>query len=303
MGRNIKQGFDYFPLYTDFFTNKKIKNLRRAHGSIGVLTYLNLLSRVYKNGYYYKFDDLEELSMDIAEEIANVQLRATATSVTETINYLVGRGILAEGLFKQGIISGVALQEQYVIMAYKAKRKTDMGVHCLVDVLQVIEKYRENSEETPIYSEEIPIYSEFGTQSKSKVNKREVKYIESTDVDSPSNPPHTADVESERFSRFWEAYPKKKSKADALNAFKKINPSDALLQKMLSSIEEQKKSTEWKKENGRFIPYPSTWLTGGCWEDEPMQKDATPTLGSSFDADDFFAAALKRSFELMEIEE
>lgn len=171
MGRNIKQGFGYFPLYTDFFTNKKIKNLRRAHGSIGVLTYLNLLSRVYKNGYYYKFDDLEELSMDIAEEIANVQLRATATSVTETINYLVGRGILAEGLFKQGIISGVALQEQYVIMAYKAKRKIDMGVHCLVDVLQVIEKYRENSEENPIYSEEIPIYSEFGTQSKVKKNK------------------------------------------------------------------------------------------------------------------------------------
>lgn len=166
MGRNIKQGFDYFPLYTDFFSNKKIKNLRRAHGSIGILTYLNLLNRVYKNGYYYKFDDLEELSMDIAEEIANVQLRATATSVTETINYLVGRGILAEGLFKRGIISGVALQEQYVIMAYKAKRKIDMGVHCLVDVLQVIAKIKDNSEEMPIYSEEMPIYSEFGTQSK-----------------------------------------------------------------------------------------------------------------------------------------
>lgn len=175
MGRNIKQGFGYFPLYTDFFTNKKIKNLRRAHGSIGVLTYLNLLSRVYKNGYYYKFDDLEELSMDIAEEIANVRLRATATSVTETINYLVGRGILAEGLFKQGIISGVALQEQYVIMAYKAKRKIEMDVHCLVDVLQVIEKNKESSEEMPIYSEEMPIYSEFGTQSKSKVNKSKDK--------------------------------------------------------------------------------------------------------------------------------
>jgi hypothetical protein len=175
MGRNIKQGFEYFPLYTDFFSNKKIKNLRRAHGSIGVLTYLNLLSRVYKNGYYYKFDDLEELSMDIAEEIANVQLRATATSVTETINYLVGRGILDEGLFKRGIISGVALQEQYVIMAYKAKRKIDMDVHCLVDVLQVIEKNRENSEEMPIYSEEMPIYSEFSTQSKSKSKLNKTK--------------------------------------------------------------------------------------------------------------------------------
>ena len=112
MPRPLKAGLDYFPLDTDFFTNKKIKNLRRAHGTIGVLTYLNLLCRVYKNGYYYQFDDLEELSMDIAEEIACAQLRATATSVAETINYLVGRGILAEGLFERGIISGVALQEQ-----------------------------------------------------------------------------------------------------------------------------------------------------------------------------------------------
>ena len=171
MSRPVKKGLGYFPLDTDFFSNKKIKNLRRAHGTIGVLTYLNLLCRVYQNGYYYRFDDLDELSMDIAEEIAFSQLRATATGVTETINYLVGRGILAEGLFKQGIISGEALQEQYVISAYKAKRKIDMSVHCLVDVLQVIEKIKVNAEETTVNAEKTTVNSEFGTQSKVKKNK------------------------------------------------------------------------------------------------------------------------------------
>ena len=117
MPRPFKTGLDYFPLDTNFFENKKIKNLRRAHGPIGVLTYLNLLCRVYQNGYFYKFEDADELAMDIAEQIASEQIRRTATCVTETINYLVGRGILDEGLFKQGIISGVALQEQYVISA------------------------------------------------------------------------------------------------------------------------------------------------------------------------------------------
>ena len=124
MGRKPKVGLDYFPLYHDFFTNKKTQALRRAHSHVGILTYLNILCRVYDNGYYYRFDDFEELCMDIAEEIANEQLRRTATGVAETINYLVGRGILDEGLFKRGVISGVALQEQYVTSSYKAKRKS-----------------------------------------------------------------------------------------------------------------------------------------------------------------------------------
>ena len=168
MPRPYKIGLDYFPLDTDFFTNKKTKSLRRAHDSIGVLSYINLMCRVYRNGYYYKFDDLEELSMDIAEEIASNQLRKVAASVTETINYLVGRDTLAEGLFERGIISGVSLQEQYVISTYKAKRNIKMDVHCLVDVNEVVAKNKVNSEETQVNSEN-------GTQSKSKVNNSKIK--------------------------------------------------------------------------------------------------------------------------------
>ena len=171
MARPIKQGLDYFPIDVNFFSNKKVKNLRRAHGSIGVLTYINLLCRVYENGYYYRFDDLEELSMDIAEEIAAGQLRSTATSVTETINYLVGRGILDEGLFERGIISGVALQEQYALAAKNAKRKPKMDVHLLVDVDLVVRSNEVSTEETPVNSEETPVNSEFSTQSKVNKNK------------------------------------------------------------------------------------------------------------------------------------
>lgn len=172
MARPIKCGLDYFPLVTSFFSNKKIKNLRRAHGSIGVLTYLNLLCKVYQNGYYYKFDDLEELAMDIAEEIACTQLRATATSVTETINYLVGRGILDEGLFERGIISGVALQEQYILSAQKARQKVNFGIYALVDVNVVIQKNKVIVEETPVIAEETPV--NVAIMQQSKINKNKV---------------------------------------------------------------------------------------------------------------------------------
>ena len=175
MGRDLKVGLDYFPVYHDFFQNKKTKALRRAHGPIGLLTYLNLLCRVYDNGYYYRFDSLEELAQDIAEEIASEQLRKVAACVTETIHYLVGHQILSEELFKQDVISGVAMQEQYIKSAYRAKRKIKMDTYLLVDVLVVLEKIKENAEEIGFSSEEIGFSSEKGTQSKSKSkSKREI---------------------------------------------------------------------------------------------------------------------------------
>ena len=173
MGRKPKVGLDYFPLYHDFFTNKKTQALRRAHSHVGILTYLNILCRVYDNGYYYRFDDFDELCMDIAEEIANEQLRRTATGVAETINYLVGRGILDEGLFKRGVISGVALQEQYVTSSYKAKRKIEMDVYCLLPKSEEAADVGGSTPENIISSEEMPIYSEESAQREKKEKEKE----------------------------------------------------------------------------------------------------------------------------------
>lgn len=168
MGRDIKIGLDYFPVYHDFFQNKKMKALRRAHGPIGLLTYLNILCRVYDNGYYYRFDSLEELAQDIAEEIASEQLRKVAAQVTESIHYLVEHQILAEEFFKQDVLTGITMQEQYIKSMYKMKRKIKMDTYLLVDVLAVLEKIKENSEEIGFSSEEIGFSSEKSTQSKSK---------------------------------------------------------------------------------------------------------------------------------------
>lgn len=72
----------------------------------------------------------------------------------------------------------------------------------------------------------------------------------------------------ERFNKFWLAYPKKTAKQQALKAFERLKPDEELLNKMLTSLERQKKSVQWTKDNGQFIPYPATWLNGRRWEDE-----------------------------------
>lgn len=174
MGRPVKRGLDYFPLDVDFFTNKKIKALRRAHGLIGVLTYLNLLCRIYQNGYYFKFDDLNELSMDIAEEIGNEQIKRVATCVTETINYLVKQGILAEGLFEKDIISGTAMQEQYGECLRAMKRKADFEEYLLIPLGDCTPKNEVSTEETGVYSEETAVNTEESTQRERETESKNI---------------------------------------------------------------------------------------------------------------------------------
>ena len=71
-----------------------------------------------------------------------------------------------------------------------------------------------------------------------------------------------------RFEIFWKAYPRKKSKGQAEKAFLKINPDEQLLVTMLATIERAKKSDDWLREGGKYIPYPATWLNARGWEDE-----------------------------------
>lgn len=78
------------------------------------------------------------------------------------------------------------------------------------------------------------------------------------------------------FEEFWSAYPKKSGKGDAQDAWTKINPNAELKAKILWSLEAQKRSHDWTKENGKYIPNPSTWLNQDRWEDEltPAEQGA-----------------------------
>lgn len=78
------------------------------------------------------------------------------------------------------------------------------------------------------------------------------------------------------FEQFWKAYPKKKSKTAAQKAWKKINPNKDLVSQMMSALDKAKKTNDWLKDNGQFIPYPATWLNQRRWEDE-LEVGQQPT--------------------------
>ena len=70
------------------------------------------------------------------------------------------------------------------------------------------------------------------------------------------------------FDEFWKAYPRRVGKDAARRAFAKRKPDRGLLDDMLTAIDQQKQTEQWRKNRGQFIPFPATWLNRGSWEDE-----------------------------------
>lgn len=68
------------------------------------------------------------------------------------------------------------------------------------------------------------------------------------------------------FEVFWKAYPNKVARKRAMRAFRKIKPEE--LPKIMACLEAQKRTEQWRKDGGSFIPHPSTWLNDERWKDE-----------------------------------
>ncbi|MEM5330361.1 hypothetical protein VSR34_27695 [Paraburkholderia sp. JHI2823] len=73
---------------------------------------------------------------------------------------------------------------------------------------------------------------------------------------------------AERFERFYECYPRKAGRAAAEKAFARLSPDDEQLGAILAALAVAKASREWLKDDGEFIPHPSSWLNGKRWTDE-----------------------------------
>ncbi len=85
----------------------------------------------------------------------------------------------------------------------------------------------------------------------------------------------------EDFQRFWDLYPKKSNRMRALEAFQEVQVP---IQVLLDALGKQRRSHQWNRENGRFIPQPATWLKERRWEDQlpaPVPKGASGELGES----------------------
>lgn len=74
------------------------------------------------------------------------------------------------------------------------------------------------------------------------------------------------------FDTFWSAYPKKIGKDKCKRWFDSRKVDDVFIGDILKALDIQKKSQQWSRDNGQYIPHPYTWLNQGRWQDEVVQS-------------------------------
>jgi len=125
-----------------------------------------------------------------------------------------------------------------------------------------------NNQTTIITIQNYSLYQKKGDQSGDQSGDQKETRTETDKNDKNEKKEEEERLLRERFDKFWQAYPRKEAKPDALKAWNTLKADDTLLTLILSAIEKHKQTAQWQKEEGRFISLPAGWLRKRRWEDE-----------------------------------
>jgi len=248
MARPHKQTVEYFPHDTDASERKTLTIIQEKYGNDGFAFWFKLLQLLGKTpGHYYNFNDPADWEFLLAK--THQKDTENTKSILDTLVVLnaIDRELYNCGIiWCQNFVNRVA--DAYNRTINGAPMRPDFLVNAKGGVVNVsngtISDNNNHNNQT-----EIPQRKRKGKGKEKKLNTYAL------------------------FEAFWKSYPKKKSKGQAEKAFIKLSPDDKLLSVMLATIEKAKKSTNWVKDGGQYIPYPATWLNAKGWEDEYLEEE------------------------------
>ncbi len=187
MARPKKKGLDYFPIDVYFMEDRKIRPVKRAYGAEGILVYIHILCKIYRDeGYFISVDD--DFYGDVSDELG-----IDEEKVREILEFLIKRDLFDEGMFSwEKVLTSKGLQARY--QEATVKRSMEVGSvkkelwllddeNTMEHILKAFEgvfseKTPVSAEKTPVSGEKTGVSAEKSTQSKvkeSKVNKRKEK--------------------------------------------------------------------------------------------------------------------------------
>lgn len=74
----------------------------------------------------------------------------------------------------------------------------------------------------------------------------------------------------ESFPLFWEEYPKRQKRPDAERAWMRVPLREqGGMDQILAGLERWKRSGQWARDDGQYIPLPATWLNARQYDDIP----------------------------------
>ena len=72
------------------------------------------------------------------------------------------------------------------------------------------------------------------------------------------------------FNAFWRAHPKKKGKDTCERVYKRKIRTQEAHDRLMAGLERAKRSQQWQSDEGKWIPYPATWINAGGQDDEDV---------------------------------
>lgn len=185
MARPLKRGLDYFGLDVDFFHDDKVRIIIKAQGTKAIAVIICLLARIYRNGFYLKWDE-RKMPYLVADEIC-----ADSGVVTEVLSKAIEIGFFDAGIFeKHGVLTSRGIQKRYFAACGKRTqveveedflliKPSDVPKNAIRKSATTMPIFKEKapkrvfSEKTQVFGEKTPVNSEKMPQSK-------VKYITTT---------------------------------------------------------------------------------------------------------------------------
>ncbi len=272
----------YFPLYVrDFMTDEKLAECSAE--STGV--YIWLLCMMHKSEPYGRIL-LKQKDKQTDKQVHNFAIKISRRTpfpidiVERALEELISEDVIQmhdDCLSQKRMVRDSEISEKRSIAGSKGGSKSKSSANIKQDDEQKQNKikanHQANSENEIEYVNEIENDIDFDNESVSKISNS-----------------HNSKAQDERFDLFWAAYPKKQNKGGTKKVWAKIKPTAELFEKIMAALELAKQSEQWHKDNGQFIPYPSTWLNGERWEDDYSKTSiASPPAPADFDPDNPYA--------------
>lgn len=156
-------------------------------------------------------------------------------------------------------------------------------IHCTKSRNPLAEKQKSISRKPEIMNSRLHI----------REHSREQQYIHahSSEIDKAQSEKHKNEsLMNVSFDRFWDIYPRKVSKGQAMSTWKKLWKSmsidQELVDEILEAVRKQKLRGGKLACEIKYIPYPSTWLNALSWEDESGAGRDIEGKDSDYDSGD-----------------
>ena len=247
--------FFWLKLKEDFFRDKRIKKLRKiAGGDTYTIIYLKLqLLSLKHNGtlIYEGVEDTleEELALDIDEDEDNVKV---------ALAFLFANGLLEE------------TDPNHFVMTET--------IQCIGSESASAERVRKHREKRKALQCNTPVTISNTEIEKEKDQELEQELEGEKEPEAPAPnglvvvaPSEVVSFEEQAFNQFWSIYPKKVNKKGCYKSFIKIKDLKNELPLILDAVERFKNSKGWQKDNGQFIPHPTTFINQERWKDEQIE--------------------------------